>query len=144
MSKRSSGIAFEKWSEAWLLKNIQGCAVHRQHTVASKVNVGGREIWVSKRNDVFGCIDLIMVHPAIRPTFIQCTLDSSIGRKFKEMLAIPWNLEHSRIQLWQKKVGRRVVIWVMEQLGLKRGFIVADELINGKHKRCLDPPADKT
>lgn len=128
MSKRSTGSAFEKWCEAWILKNIPNSAVHRQVSVASKVKVGVREIWVSKRNDIFGVIDLVVVSPDIKPMFIQCTCDSSIGRKFKELFAIPWNLKHSDVYVWQKMKGRRVVLWEYDG----RAFFTENEIINGK------------
>ena len=129
MSKRATGNVFEKWCESWILKNVPGSVVHRQVSVASRIKVGAREIWVSKRNDIFGCIDLIAISPHIKPTFIQCTCDSSIGRKFKELVAIPWSLRHSDVNVWQKMAGRRVVVWSLNET---RTFEKFSEIRKGK------------
>lgn len=130
MSKRSSGNAFQDWTAKWLLKTFPGCAVHNQKSVSTQVNIPGKgHVWVSKRNDIFGCVDLVAVKANMKVLFVQCTLDSSLGRKFKELALVPWNPSVSNVCVFQKKGPRRVVIFYMMDDGT---FQKVAEILGGK------------
>lgn len=116
VNKRQRGMAFQKWIMDWLIENVPGVMVHNQTTVANKIPLRDKqtgqmkEIWVSKRNDILGCIDLIAIMPGQKPLFIQATLDSGVTRKLNDMLVVPWPLQHCRVQLWQKREDGVVMI----------------------------------
>jgi len=133
MSRRSRGNDFQDWCKKWLEKQYPAMAVHNQKSVATLIKIPGKgEVWVSKRNDIFGCVDLVAVSYGTKTMFIQCTLDVSIGRKFKELKEIPWNLFHEDVMVFQKKGPRRVVVFDMDCTS--REFVKSFEIIGGKVK----------
>ena len=62
-----------------------------------------KDIWISKRQDILGCIDLIVIIPKRKPLFIQATLDSSVTKRLQELQEVPWPLEFVNVHLWQKR-----------------------------------------
>lgn len=131
MSKVSKGNAFQDWIAKWLKKQNPDCIIHNQKSVSKQVFLPGRgAVWVSKRNDVFGEIDLIVLYPEDKPLFIQATCDSSIGRKEEALQKIPWPLPHICVELWQKRGPGRVIIKELDPL--HAGFIKTGEIIRGK------------
>ena len=116
MNKRQRGNAFQDWVEKWFQLSFPGCAVHNQKTVSTlikfkdKKSGAFKEIWVSKRNDILGCIDLIVVIPERKPIYIQATLDTGVAKRFEELSQVKWPLEHCDVQLWQKKENGEVHI----------------------------------
>lgn len=130
MNKRKSGNLFQDWIEDWLLKSFPGCVVHNQKSVSTFLPKMG--VWTSKRNDIFGCVDLVAIgttEVCDKTLWIQATLDTGIGRKEKELLEIPWHLDHSCVEIWQKKEGGRVVIRRLQRDGT---FKIWAEIRRGK------------
>uniref|UniRef100_A0A6M3JYA2 Holliday junction resolvase n=1 Tax=viral metagenome TaxID=1070528 RepID=A0A6M3JYA2_9ZZZZ len=111
-----------------------GYCVHNQTTLAHKIkNKEGREFWVSKRNDIFGCIDLVAIHPEKdNILFIQVTAHTGVGMKLKELAKVPWN-KACRVELWLYKGQGR---WVLKELrrGIRGGAKLGDyaEIQRGK------------
>jgi len=116
VNKRQRGNAFQDWIEDWIIDNFPGASVHNQKTVANKLTLRDKytgemkEVWVSKRNDILGCIDLLAIIPGKKPLFIQATLDSGVGRKLQDLVAVRWPLEYCREQLWLKREDGVIII----------------------------------
>jgi hypothetical protein len=134
-SKRQKGNQFQDWIANWFKKTCPECAVHNQKTVARMVKVRDKktwelkDIWVSQRNDIFGCVDLIVVCPGSGVRFIQATLDTSVTKRQKELMVIPWTFGHCSVELWQKKKAGEVHIKVMVEGGEFRDY---GKIIRGK------------
>lgn len=116
LNKRQRGMAFQRWIQDWFIEGFPGCSVHNQTTVANKLKLRDKltgewkEVWISKRNDILGCIDLIVIIPSQKPLYIQATLDSGVGRKLQDLVAIRWPLEYCRVQLWLKREDGVIII----------------------------------
>ena len=66
----------------------------------------GNPVYVSSRNDFFGCVDLIALHPQKSYTlFIQATKDRGVSRKQSKLETVDWNLRHHRVQVWMPSAG---------------------------------------
>ena len=108
-SKRAKGSAFERWVEAWLIKNNPLCTVHRQVSLSKYIPSKG--IHVCTRNDILGCIDLICVSPSAI-SMIQATCHTGVGKKFADLRAVTWPWDIVSVELWVKRSPtRRVTIW---------------------------------
>lgn len=112
-SKSQKGNQFQDWCAAWIIKNHPGSITHNQKAVAKTIKMRDPKTgqlvdrWVSQRNDIFGCIDLIWIRPDGYLTFIQATLDSGVGRKLAELKKIPWDVTRCAVEVWVKRdVGR--------------------------------------
>jgi hypothetical protein len=106
-SKRAKGSAFERWVEAWLIKNDPSCKVHRQVSLSKYIPSKG--IFVSTRNDILGCIDLVCVsHKGIR--MIQATCHTGTGKKLDDLRDIPWPYDKVSVELWMKRAPRRIAV----------------------------------
>ncbi|TKJ46672.1 hypothetical protein CEE34_07690 [Candidatus Aerophobetes bacterium Ae_b3a] len=77
--------------------------MHNQKTAARAIKVGGQVKWISERNDILGCIDIISVKGNSKPLFIQCTLHTGVKKRLKELAQCEWPFEYVSIQLWQKR-----------------------------------------
>ena len=98
---RQKGNAFQDWCKVWLEE--QGYSVHNQKTVARQFKKAGRTFWVSQRNDIFGCIDIIALRSPDKPLFIQCTMHTGVQKRLDELIKINWPWKHVEVELWQKK-----------------------------------------
>jgi hypothetical protein len=118
MSKAAKGNAFQDWCAKWICESHPGSVVHNQKAVARAIPIVDpktkrREVrWVSQRNDIFGCIDLIWTSSDKPITWIQCTMDPHIERKEKELRKIPWP-PWTLVQLWVKRGPGKVDIFAM-------------------------------
>ncbi len=129
-SRRASGNQFQDWCAKWIVKQDPQAIVHNQKPVATQVNIPGKGfVWVSKRNDIFGEIDLIAISPERTVMFIQATLDTHAERKEAPLAAMPWNLETSQVQIWRKREDGTVVI---KDLGNDGAFHVIANIVRGK------------
>ena len=114
-----TGNAFQDWILKWILENYKGSAVHNQKSVAKVIKLRDPKTgqlvdrWVSQRNDILGCIDLIWVSAAGTIVFIQATMDTGVSRKLEELNKIPWNLANCMVQLWLKREPTRVDIFTL-------------------------------
>lgn len=108
-SKRQSGNLFQDWIAKWIKKQFPLAEVHNQKTVAKLIKVRDKktgqlkDIWISQRNDILGCVDLIVIIPSKQTLFIQATLHTGVAKRVKQLAKVPWDFEHCTIQLWQKK-----------------------------------------
>ena len=69
---------------------------------------------VGTANDFFGCVDVMAVNPDKNYTlFVQCTKDSGVGRKKRDLEAVRWNLDSQRVQVWLPLQGMRGGIRVL-------------------------------
>ena len=107
-SKRAKGSAFERWVEAWLIKNNPSCKVHRQVSLSKYLPM--KKMFVSTRNDILGAIDLICVNSSsIR--MIQATMHTGTGKKLNDLRQVPWPHDKVSVELWMKRAPRRITIW---------------------------------
>ena len=97
-SKRKKGLDFQKWITDWLTK--RGWVVHNETPSAKPIYTKKGMTWVSRKTDIFNCIDLI-AKKEYRTLWIQATLDSSIGRKVEKLKKVPWNI-HDEVLIFQK------------------------------------------
>lgn len=116
MNKRQRGNAFQDWVAKWFIDNHPGCATHNQKTASTMCRVLDKktgelkDIWISKRQDILGCIDLIVIIPKRKPLFIQATLDSGVTKRLEELQQVPWPLDFVNVHLWQKREDSTVSI----------------------------------
>jgi len=115
-SKRQRGNQFQDRIKKFL--ESQGWTVHNQKSVATLIKVRGQEIWTSKRNDIFGCIDLVARKGGQTPLCIQATLDHGVSKRIKELEKIPWNLACENVQVWYGKPGGEIVIKIFNGVEL--------------------------
>lgn len=106
VSNREAGNRFENRCRDYL--ESLGFAVDKARAKVMMIrdNKTNKMRMISGPNDFFGCADLIAVHPS-RPytLFLQCTLDSGVGRKKDKLLAVPWNLSVQKVQIWMRQDG---------------------------------------
>lgn len=131
-SKRAKGSAYERWVEAWLIKNDPSCKVHRQVSLSKYIPSKG--IHVSARNDILGAIDLIAVNSSsIR--MIQATCHTGTGKKLKDLRLIPWPYDKVSVELWMKRSPRRTTVWRV----YADHEDILGEIINGKFEEKEEP-----
>lgn len=110
-----------------------GCAIHNQKSVARFMPTIGR--WISQRNDILGCIDIICISPIDKPLFIQCTAHKSFTEKLKDISKVPWDLFHTDVEIWMKREPGRTEIrrlvkvngeWMLKEIGeiIKRKLVL--------------------
>jgi len=135
-SKSQKGNQFQDWCAAWILKNSPGSVVHNQKSVAKTIKIRNpktgqlEDRWVSQRNDILGCIDLIWIREDGYITFIQATLDSGVGRKLTELKKIPWDVTRYAVEVWVKREAGRISI--MRYTPGETLFHIAT-ILRGKH-----------
>lgn len=98
----------EKALEAHLLLSGE-CAVHR---VQSNVVKRGNR-YMRLREDVFGCIDLVVMHPDDRFDWIQVTTPAGVTKRRRKIERLPWPIDASVMIITIRKErdpadGRRV------------------------------------
>lgn len=97
-SKRKKGLALQRKAKAILEK--EGFLVHNEVPIAYPIKTPRGTFYISKRNDIFGAIDLIAIKKDSKVRFIQVTADTSISRKLDELKTIPYPKEHATLELW--------------------------------------------
>jgi hypothetical protein len=135
MNKRAIGNAFQDAVCKWLSKDFPGITIHNFKSSMRFLPHLGR--WVSpKANDLWGCVDIACIGPdecTNKPLFIQCTTGKGIAQKEKDMLSVPWCLEHMTVEVWQRAESRR---WVIRRLVKRDGvkvFVKYAEIRSGKY-----------
>jgi len=111
MNKRAKGNRLQR-DVVRILKGW-GYTVHNQCAVARPVKIKNRTIWVSKRNDIFGCIDIVAVRRGSRVRFIQVTADSGIGRKEKELRNVSWDFNFMLVEVWRYARRKKKPVWII-------------------------------
>ena len=83
MNKRKYGNTLQN-RIAKIFENA-GYIVHNQKPHADRIKTkDGKEVWISRRNDIFGLFDIIAMNKN-RLIFAQITGDSHISRKIKKI-----------------------------------------------------------
>lgn len=138
VSKRQKGNQFQDWCEKWILENYPGSVIHNQKSFAKLIKVRDKrtgklkDIWVSTRNDIFSCIDLIVCSPGDPMRFIQATWDSHIGKRQKELMVVPWPWDCCYVELWLKRKPGEIHIKRMAEGG---EFFDVGKILNRKFYR---------
>jgi len=115
-SKSQKGNQFQDWCAAWILKNSPGSIVHNQKAVAKIIKMRDSKTgqlvdrWVSQRNDILGCVDIVWIWSTGCLVFIQATMDSGVGRKLTELKKIPWDVSMYGVEVWVKREPGRIDI----------------------------------
>lgn len=128
MNKRQKGNICQNKAAEFLTK--WGYQVHNQKSVASMIRTSRGMIWVSKRNDILGCIDLIAIKSDEPTRFIQVTAHTGMGEKLKKLGTVKWNFAYSSVEVWRYVDKGRWVL--MEYTGealekfaeIKRGVLM--------------------
>jgi len=107
-TKRQKGLEFQRWIKKWLEE--KDWTVHNQTPMGKMIFVKGKKIFISQRNDIFGC-DLICKKPNTKTLWIQATLDSGISRKIDELHKYSWNLDVDDVQIWLKRKDKKIDIF---------------------------------
>ncbi len=134
-SKRQAGNDFQDWIEKFIKKQFPLAEIHNQKTVAHLIKIRDKktgqlkDVWVSQRNDILGCVDLIVIIPHKKPCFIQATLDTGVAKRVKELAKVPWDFNYCDVQLWQKKRPGEIHIKFFD--GEK--LVDSAKIIRGKH-----------
>ena len=135
---RQKGMNFQRWICAFLEK--QGYACENFTPSATQRLIRGKMLWISKRNDPFGCLDIIALKLDDYPRFIQATLHKSRKEKEKKFFANDiWNTGFANIEIWMKRESGQVDIYRMDwKFNEKKGhgeklFIHHAKIIRGKY-----------
>jgi len=137
MTKKSTaktGNDYQTWCEGMLKEMYPGCAIHNQRAVGKFIPSIGR--WISQRNDILGCVDIIVIAPVQRPLFIQCTAHKSFTEKLKELGKIPWSLQYCDVQVWMKRAPGRTEIRYLKLEGMEYILAPYGEINSRKFTPC--------
>jgi len=101
-NKRKSGLAFQRWIRDWLQE--KGWLVHNQTPAGRIIVVKGERKYVSQRNDIFGCWDLIAKKPDRSALYIQATSHKSLKEKIKQIDEVGMKyFKGDDVQIWLKR-----------------------------------------
>ena len=119
-NRRRSGNEFQRRCVHVLLNDSNCLAVHNQTSQAVQVKTPRGLMWVSKRNDIFGCIDIVALFPT-HVDFIQCTLDTNLSRKLKDLQEIKWPVKWPdcawcRVQVWQGMKDKSIKVFQLQEV----------------------------
>lgn len=127
MKKRMArGKEFQRWVKRWM--EGKGWMVFNS-TMRPRWVPGsgeGRGVWVSKNNDIFGCVDLIGKKEGRRTAWIQATMDGHVERRIEKLGLVPWWEEADAVFVFMKR-GDCVRILNYMDVERARGFGVEVE-----------------
>jgi len=105
-NKRKKGLDFQDWIKKFLEE--KGWTVHNQRPVGKLVGKN----YISQRNDIFGCVDLIAKKENKPTIWIQASLSPNLEKRLKEFLQLGniWNSE-DLVQVWIKRKSGLVDIF---------------------------------
>ena len=121
-SSAQKGKDFQNFCATLLLELFPDSVCHNQVPVAKAIPIkdpktGKIEVrWVSHRNDIFGCVDIIWMRPK-QIAWIQCTMDTNLKKKIKDLSAVPWPPQET-VELWVKRGPGKVDIYRYWEGGL--------------------------
>lgn len=137
-SKGAKGNQFQNWCVNWMKSMSPESIIHNQKAVAKQIPIGGQMRWISQRNDIFGCIDIIWIPTKVdfwtfnilnRPiAFIQCTMSHATASKMRELADLNWPLDACAVQLWRKIEPGKIMIYSLCPDGR---FVIKGEIIRG-------------
>lgn len=92
-----------------------------------------QKLYVSARQDIFGCIDIIAVHASKPTKWIQSTSDTGLGRKLDAFIKadVPWNSLIQEVEIWQKIGIKHFKIFRVGQNSLGLAYELAGEYKRG-------------
>jgi len=130
-STRQSGLAFQRWCKAWL--ESKGWLVHNQTPAGRMIVIKGKKIFISQRNDIFGCFDLIAKKSDKKTLWIQVTLHKSLKEKVKQIDEIGLKyFKDDDVQIWLKRETGVIDIYnpYGDQIGkiLRRRYFKAEKI----------------
>jgi len=99
-STRQTGNDFQDYIQKWLEE--KGWVVHNQKTVSRAIPIKGKVVWVSQRQDIWGCLDLIAKKSGKFTLFIQATTHTGRGKKERDLMTVPWG-DADEVQIWMKR-----------------------------------------
>ena len=114
-STAKTGNDYQTWCAKMLEEMYPGSSIHNQRAVGKFIPSIGR--WISQRNDLLGCIDILVIVPGRPPLLIQCTAHKSFAEKLNELVKIPWSLNYCEVQVWMKRAPGRTEIRALESVG---------------------------
>lgn len=109
---------------------INGYSVHNQKSTAKKINTPKGPIWVSQRNDILGCIDILAIKADEKPRFIQVTADTTIKRKLEKLQQVNWS-EFCNVEVWRYTGKGRWLIYeyvIREKQLIKKNILFRNKL----------------
>jgi len=112
-SSSRTGNQYQDWCVEILKEWYPRAVIHNQKATSKFLPY--LERWVSQRNDILGCIDIVIIDHDNLPGFIQCTCHKSFAEKFKELEKVPWPLDHVAVQVWMKRAPGRTEIRSLEK-----------------------------
>jgi hypothetical protein len=132
--RRKRGVDFQRWVADWLM--ARGWVVHNQlmRTVRIFIPPAKVPIYVSRSQDIFGCIDLVAKKKGHGTLWIQATLDRGIGLKNKKLDTVPWSPWHDgdEVEVWVKRAVGHVDIFNRE---LAEGnLVLVGKITRGVHR----------
>ena len=121
--KRKKGLQLQNWIAKYLEEN--GWIVHNQKPVSKMLTTEKGNIWISQRNDIFGCIDIIAKKKEEKTLWILATHDVNLERRVEKLKEIGWDYNVDCVELWQKK-DKKIKIYrydIFNQKFEEYGFI---------------------
>jgi len=105
-STRKKGLDFQDWIKRFLEE--RDWIVHNQKPMGKLIKGN----YISQRNDIFGCVDLIAKKEEKPTIWIQATLNPNLEKRLKEFLQLGniWNSE-DLVQVWIKRKSGLVDIF---------------------------------
>jgi len=106
---RKRGLDFQRWIKGWLEE--RGWMVHNE-TPSTRPFYDKKKkklIFISHRNDIFKCIDLIAKKDS-RTLWIQATLHKSVKDKVEKLKEVPW-ADNDEVFVFQKIDRQEIIIW---------------------------------
>jgi len=131
MSATSVGKAFEKKIEAFLTE--RGYTVMRTWPKYSFFKKPGQQNMtiITRRQDFFGCADLVAIRPDRTQTFfIQCTCGEASHRRPK-VEALPWNFTAHNVTLWKRMDADKQAVKIYR---LTAGGLWTDNIYHFRNK----------
>lgn len=103
MSSRSKGRYFERKVKAYL-ESIGFTCDEARASLKPLFLPGKGRIFVSSRNDILGCVDILALHQVLPYTlFVQCTISvSDRAKKKAKLLSVKWNSAAHVVQVWSR------------------------------------------
>jgi hypothetical protein len=115
---RKKGNQFQDWIAKYL--EDTGWSVHNQKPTSKMLTdfrtgqprmIKGRPAYVSTRNDIWGCIDLLAVKQGEKVLAIAATMSSDYRKDIPGIKNTNFEFEHTDVQVWHKIAPGHVNIY---------------------------------
>jgi len=111
--RRRRGLDFQRWIVKWLEERDWIC--ENFIPISIKKVIRGKEMWVSKRSDPFGCIDIVGKKKYHRTLWIQATLHTGKKVKADKLMKVPWAEYADDVQIWIKRSTGSIDIYQLDE-----------------------------